>query len=68
MFAEEHASVTYVPDVNGRNGKRGNGNGSGVRFGFCPYCGRKGFYKVPRQYERCRCCGLHRMLMPGQDF
>jgi len=54
--------------INGQNGKRLYKNGNGVRFGFCPHCGRKGLYKVPHQYERCRCCGLHRILLPGQDF
>ena len=43
-------------------------NGNGLRFAYCPHCARKGLYKVARRYERCRCCGLHRMLLPGQDF
>jgi len=54
--------------LNGSNGKRGNRNGRRLQFGFCPCCGRKGLYKVPRGYEHCRCCGLHRILLPGQDF
>ena len=66
MFAVGHTGVAYVAAINGQNGKSGNGNG--VRFGFCPYCGKKGFYKVPHRYERCRCCGLRRILVPGQDF
>ncbi len=63
-----HTSLAPGIAINGQNGKRGNRNGNGVRFGFCPCCGRKGFYKVPCRYERCRCCGLHRILLPGQDF
>ena len=62
----EYTSVASSGVINGHNGKRGTGNG--VRFGFCPRCGRKELYKVPRGYERCRCCGLHRILLPGQDF
>jgi hypothetical protein len=52
--------------MNENTSRRGNGNGK--KLGICPCCGRKGLYKIPRQYERCRCCGLHRILVPGQDF
>jgi hypothetical protein len=52
--------------INGQTEKVRNRNG--VRYAYCPSCSKKGYYKVPRQYERCRCCGLHRILPPGQDF
>ncbi len=52
--------------IKSRNGRRRNGES--LKFSFCPCCGRKGLYKVPRSYERCRCCGLHRIILPGQDF
>ena len=50
-----------------RNGKGENRN-NGLKFAYCPCCNKKGLYKVARRYERCRCCGLHRVLLPGQDF
>lgn len=42
--------------------------GKGTKFVHCPCCDKKGFYKVPCRYERCRYCGFYRMLLPGQDF
>lgn len=53
--------------INVHNEERERVN-SKVRFIICPYCGRKGLYKIPRSYEHCRCCGLHRILLPSQDF
>jgi len=41
---------------------------NGTKFAYCPCCSRKGFYKMRYRYERCRYCGLHRVLLPGQDF
>jgi hypothetical protein len=38
------------------------------RYDFCPRCDRKGYYKVSRNYEHCRLCGFHWLLLPGQDF
>ena len=52
-------SVTKKPNI---------GSGRGLRFMSCPHCGKKGYYKIPRLYERCRYCGINRMLLPGQDF
>ena len=52
----------------GHNEKNGDRNGNGIKFVYCPYCNKKGLYKMARRYERCRCCGLHRVLLPGQDF
>jgi len=54
--------------LGGQNERRGSRNGKGMKFAYCPYCSKKGLYKVPRSYEHCRCCGLHRVLLPGQDF
>lgn len=48
--------------------KENKSQGKGLRFEICPHCGKKGFYKIPRLYEYCRYCGLHRILLPGQDF
>ena len=45
-----------------------NGKGKGLKYQLCPLCGKKGYYKVPRTYEHCRFCGLHMILLPGQDF
>jgi len=41
--------------------------GNGLRFRYCAWCGKKGMYKV-RRWERCRYCGISRLLVPGQDF
>jgi uncharacterized protein (DUF983 family) len=42
--------------------------GGRLKFGFCPRCNKKGYYKVLRSYEHCKLCGLHMILVPGQDF
>ena len=63
-----HTSVASNVALNGQNGKNRHRNGNGIKFAYCPYCSKKGLYKVPRRYEHCRCCGLHRILLPGQDF
>ena len=39
-----------------------------IKFGICPLCDRKGYYKIHQRYEHCRLCGMHRLLVPGQDF
>ena len=39
-----------------------------IKFAICPCCGRKGYYKVWCNYEKCRYCGFYRLLLPGQDF
>ena len=41
---------------------------NGRKFTYCPHCHRRGLYKVRYHYERCRYCGLYRVLLPGQDF
>ena len=62
---QEQADLASDGVAIGRD-KRNYGNR--LRFDYCPHCFRKGLYKVTRRYERYRCCGLHRMLLPGQDF
>ncbi len=64
----ERTNVASSVAANRQNGKTRNNRGNGIRFGFCPCCGRKGYYKVTRRYEHCRCCGFQRILLPGQDF
>lgn len=40
-----------------------------MNYSQCPCCGRKGLYHLKNQHkERCRYCGLQRILLPGQDF
>jgi len=41
--------------------------GNGIKYSNCPHCGRKGLHKNSHK-ERCRYCGLKRVLLPGQDF
>ena len=48
--------------------QRINGKDKVLKYKSCPLCGKKGYYKVPRAYEHCRFCGLHMILLPGQDF
>ncbi len=54
--------------VVGYRNEKGENRNNGLKFAYCPCCNKKGLYKVARRYERCRCCGLHRVLLPGQDF
>ena len=56
--------TSYYPETNGYTTRRENGR----KFIYCPHCQRRGLYKVRHQYERCRYCGLYRVLLPGQDF
>ena len=42
-------------------------NGNGLKFTYCPHCGKKGFYKK-EHIEHCRYCNYKRWLVPGQDF
>jgi len=52
-----------------RSGKQNiKNNGKGLKYKLCPLCGKKGYYKMPRAYEHCKFCGLHMILLPGQDF
>ena len=51
----------------GQKGKK-NGYADEVRSGICPYCGKKGFYNISHKYERCQCCGLHRVMKPWPDL
>ena len=67
-YMQERAGVVSSGVAGYHNGKGKNRNGNGLRFAYCPHCNKKGLYKVARRYERCRCCGLHRVLLPGQDF
>ncbi len=64
----ERPSVTSSMNEKERNKKISKGHGNGLKFGFCPRCGKKGYYKVSRAYEHCRFCGLNMILVPGQDF
>jgi hypothetical protein len=65
---QEQAGVASNGVAGYHTGKSKNRNGNGLRFAYCPRCNKKGLYKVAHWYERCRCCGLHRVLLPGQDF
>ena len=64
----ESPGLVSSPNEKEHNRKISNGHANRLEFGFCPRCGKKGYYKVSRNYEHCRCCGLHMRLLPGQDF
>jgi len=64
----EHPKLASSMTPKKHNGKVNKGNGNRLKFQFCPCCGRKEYYKVSRTYEHCRFCGLHTILLPGQDF
>jgi len=69
LFTVGYIDVAASVAANSRKGKkRHRNNNSRARFDFCPCCGRKGLYKMLYSYEHCRYCGLHRVLLPGQDF
>ena len=61
-------SVTCYADEKARVTKADSANNIQMQFRFCPCCDKKGYYKIPRHYERCRYCGYLRILLPGQDF
>ncbi len=62
------SNSAHVSAVNRRNIKTKPVNGGRIKFGICPLCDRKGYYKMHQRYERCRHCGMYRILLPGQDF
>ena len=68
VFTAGYTFVAANIAIGGQNMKKESRNGSGVRFEFCPCCGRKGLYHCPQRYSRCRYCGLYRIALPGQDF
>ena len=55
-----------IEDMPGAAPKRTGSKG--IKFGICPLCYKKGYYKIPQRYEHCRLCGMYRILVPGQDF
>lgn len=54
--------------ANGITNGQTNKNNKGRKLNYCPHCDKKGLYKISRSYERCRYCGIYRLLIPGQDF
>ncbi|MFC1917028.1 hypothetical protein ACFLXH_00040 [Chloroflexota bacterium] len=38
-----------------------------LKAGICPYCGKRGFYAISSQYQRCQCCGLYRVISPWEN-
>lgn len=65
---DEHLSTTSSMTEKEPDRKISNSHANRIKFSFCPRCGRKGYYKVSRNYEHCKFCGLHQILLPGQDF
>ena len=57
-------TTIFRTETNGSATRQENGR----KFIYCPHCHRRGLYKVKYHYERCRYCGLYRVLLPGQDF
>ncbi|HEY83120.1 MAG TPA: hypothetical protein G4O01_07550 [Dehalococcoidia bacterium] len=60
--------MASVVESKTKSGKETRAEAHRLELKRCPHCGRKGYYKMPRRYEHCRFCGLHRILVPGQDF
>lgn len=39
----------------------GHGENFPHKFDCCPKCFKKGLYKVPQKYERCKYCGYMKL-------